>query len=737
MSLECDGDIDLKSVDSKYRLIFECAFDVILLVDLNGHIIDANYAAIKKYGYTRDELISMKIVDLRAPSERDSAERQYKEAYNKAAIYETIHINKDGGTFHVEVSLRGLIIDGKKVLLAVVRDITKRKEAEKVLSRIVSIVESSDDAIMGMTLDGIITEWNRGAEKMYEYTAKEMLGRSVNILIPEERAGELSHIIEVIKQGGRLELIDTVHVRRDRKPVPVSMSASPIISPKGEIVGISWIESDITERKKYEEALRESERLFRGIYEQAPLGIAMIDSITGKFLHINSKYVKIIGRTEEEMQKTTFMAISHPDELQEDIDNMTELLAGNIKSYNMKKRLFRGDGSVIWVNLTVVPLWEGHEFEYPRVHIAMVEDISEQKRAEETLQRQAELIDLSPDAIMVQGFDGRITFWSHGAELLYGWTKKDAIGQSSHILLLTKFPQPLEQISELLFQKGYWSGELIHTTKDSRQVIVESRWRAQYDKHGNISNVMVSNVDITDRKKTEEALENAKAQAELYLDLMGHDINNMNQIAMGFLEIAIESFHMTDEERKFIEKPVDTLKNSARLIENVRKLQKIKEGSLKYGKIDLCNILIEVKNDYSHIPGRSVTINFMPIPQCYVVANEFIKEVFSNLVGNAIKHTDPQKPLIIDIGLEPKSEHGKYYYKVTVEDNGPGIPDELKDKLFMRFQRGNTKASGKGLGLYLVSTLVSDFHGKIWIEDRVTGDHTKGSKFVVMLPVSK
>jgi signal transduction histidine kinase len=179
---------------------------------------------------------------------------------------------------------------------------------------------------------------------------------------------------------------------------------------------------------------------------------------------------------------------------------------------------------------------------------------------------------------------------------------------------------------------------------------------------------------------------------------------------------------------------METLRNSAKLIENVRKLQKLEEGSLKYRKTDLCDTLGEVEADYSHMPGRSVTINFKPVPHCYIIANEFIKDVISNLVSNAIKHSDPHKPLTIDIGLERVTEKGIDYYKVIIEDNGPGITDNLKHRLFMRFQRGDTKVSGKGLGLYLVRTLVRDFRGRIWVEDRVPGNHTKGARFVVMLP---
>jgi signal transduction histidine kinase len=123
-------------------------------------------------------------------------------------------------------------------------------------------------------------------------------------------------------------------------------------------------------------------------------------------------------------------------------------------------------------------------------------------------------------------------------------------------------------------------------------------------------------------------------------------------------------------------------------------------------------------------------------PLCFVKANDLIKDVFSNLIDNAIKHSDPDRPLTINIAIRSQKDHKQDYYLCSVEDNGPGIPDWIKDKIFQRFQRGTTKAHGKGLGLYLVKKLVDDYHGAVWVEDRVPGDYTKGAKFVVMLPVA-
>jgi signal transduction histidine kinase len=126
----------------------------------------------------------------------------------------------------------------------------------------------------------------------------------------------------------------------------------------------------------------------------------------------------------------------------------------------------------------------------------------------------------------------------------------------------------------------------------------------------------------------------------------------------------------------------------------------------------------------------------MPVETCLVMADELIRDVFSNLIDNAIKHARTDRPLEIGIGLSGMKEMGKDYFVIVVEDNGPGIPDNVKYRLFKRYQRGETKADGKGLGLYIVRTLVQNYGGRAWAEDRVPGDYTKGSRFVVVLPAA-
>ncbi len=242
------------------------------------------------------------------------------------------------------------------------------------------------------------------------------------------------------------------------------------------------------------------------------------------------------------------------------------------------------------------------------------------------------------------------------------------------------------------------------------------------------------------RKRAEEALRQAKLQAELYVDLMGHDINNMNQIAIGFLELGLQTLDaekaLTEKHRYLLEKPIDTLHNSALLIKNVKKLKNAQAGGLAIKPIDLDYVLTSVRDEFLGVPGRDITIRYLPDHGRFVMANELLRDVFSNIVGNAVKHSPPDRALVIGIDVLKVREQGVDYYVVSVEDNGPGIMDPQKVELFSRLTRDGRKYLKSGLGMGLVKTLVDDFSGHVWVEDRVPGDCGQGSKFSVMIPAA-
>ncbi len=374
--------------------------------------------------------------------------------------------------------------------------------------------------------------------------------------------------------------------------------------------------------------------------------------------------------------------------------------------------------------------------------MASIRDITRRKRAEEErlkLSKEIEsLLESTDEGIYGIDMDHRCTIINRSAARMLGYAPDEVIGKNVHELIHNKNLEGSPCLPDecCIFQStrtgsGCRVSDDVFWRKDGSSVPVEYSSYPITD-HGIIKGAVVTFTDITERKAAEKDIRDARNQAELYVDLMGHDINNMNQIGIAYLEHALEELTLSEEDRILLTKPLEALYNSSKLIDNVRKLQAVTEGNINYQPLDVSRVLQEVLVQYSHVPGREVDIRFEPAHGCTVMAGDLLKDVFYNILGNAIKHSTEH--VIIEIGLDKISEANKEYCRVTIDDNGPGIPDAMKSKIFTRFQRGKTKASGRGLGLYLVKTLVGEFNGKVWAEDRVAGDHTKGSRFVIMLP---
>lgn len=357
------------------------------------------------------------------------------------------------------------------------------------------------------------------------------------------------------------------------------------------------------------------------------------------------------------------------------------------------------------------------------------------ERSEEVLKESEEkyraFFESSIDAILITSPDGSIEAANPEACRMFGMTENEIIqaGRSG----ITDMSDPMLKLAMgERARTGRFKGELRKIRKDGTMFPGEVSIGAFTDINGIIKTAMTIR-DITERKRTEEELKEAKIQAELYLDLMGHDINNFHQVAMGYLEMARDMMHLDENQREFLDRPLEVLQRSSRLIDNVRKLQKLKDGVFRTDLVDVCRVLKDVEREYEAVSNKSITFNNNGNENCLVLANELLQDVFSNLVSNAIKHSNGINANII-MDIDKVQESGSQYYRVIIEDNGPGISDDFKDKIFNRLLSGTTKSKGMGLGLYLVKTLVDSYNGRVWVENRIFIDYTKGARFVVMLP---
>ncbi|MEK9628012.1 MAG: PAS domain S-box protein [Nitrospinota bacterium] len=252
------------------------------------------------------------------------------------------------------------------------------------------ILKSAGEGIYGLDINGNTTFANPAAEQMLGYKLSEMLNHTQHDLIhhtkkegtPYDR--EDCKIYAALKDGVIHHVSDEVFWRKDGTSFSVEYFSTPQIK-NGEIKGAVVTFQDITERKVSEEKLRLSEERFRTIFQEAPLGVALIDSITGHIYEVNNRFAEIEGRTREEMATIDWMSITHPDDVQEDLDNMADLNAGKISGFNMSKRYIKPEGSYVWINLTVAPI-KIKDKGNPR-HLAMIEDITDKVKTELELKK--------------------------------------------------------------------------------------------------------------------------------------------------------------------------------------------------------------------------------------------------------------------------------------------------------------------------------------------------------------
>jgi signal transduction histidine kinase len=364
----------------------------------------------------------------------------------------------------------------------------------------------------------------------------------------------------------------------------------------------------------------------------------------------------------------------------------------------------------------------------------------------------SEVLQASPIPQFVIDREHRVVFWNRALEQYSGIMARDVVGTRDQWKAF--YPEKRPVLADLLVEGAVDQLSRWYGGKYSSSRLVEDAYEAtDFFPHlgkegtwlyftaapirgpvGEIIGALETLEDVTERKKAEQALMSARDQAELYLELIGHDINNLNQVGIGYLEIALARLQLSDSDRELLARPLEVLLDSSRLIANIQKLQVVKAGKAGLEPVDMGRVLAEVIDDYRIVPGRAVSISYSYVPGLTVMANELLRDVFSNIIGNAIKHS--LGPLAIEVAVGVLQRDGRSYYEVSVGDTGPGIPDDAKPGLFTRFGGGRTRARGRGLGLYLVKTLVGSYGGDVRVEDRVPGEHTKGAKFVVTLPAA-
>ncbi|MFN7981752.1 MAG: PAS domain S-box protein [Vicinamibacterales bacterium] len=357
---------------------------LLLHCDIDERYTFVNAAYAERFGMTPADVIGRTIVDVVGPDAYASVRGHVVAALNGERVESELEVPYAYGTrwMHSHV-VPDIGPDGQpRGFVAVIQDVTEQRRTHLAAARLAAIVTSSSDAILSITLDGEITTWNAGAERLFGYTAEEIVGGSIVRLLPPQRRNEEDLLLTRLRAGETIAHFDTVRTAKDGRELDVSLTISPIVDVSGHIIGASKTIRDITERKTAERDLRVSEARFRGMFENAAVGIALCDA-QGRFLQVNQTLAAMTGYSVDELQGRTTFDITYPDDLADERALTSELVAGTRDSFTFDKRCVRKDGTPLWITVTAsrAPS-SGDE---PPTFVRVAQDISASKAAEAAL----------------------------------------------------------------------------------------------------------------------------------------------------------------------------------------------------------------------------------------------------------------------------------------------------------------------------------------------------------------
>lgn len=773
---------ELAKSEHKYRQLAEGMPALICIFLPDSTLTYVNKAYGELFQKRPDDLIGRKFLDF-FPDEkiRENVRRQYMSLTpeNPVNIYEHEVSVADGSnqrrwyrwTDHAFFKDNGQISHFQSIG----QDVTEHKRTQDVMRKNEAqyrlLAENATDVIWVVDLSMRLSYISPSVKRLLGLTVEEAMARTMRQAFTPLAFKKAMQIfteeMAMENAGGddstRSRIVELELIRKDGSTVPVEGNFRFIRDPSGEAKGILAIIRDITERKRTEEALRESEALLRGVFKATPVGLCIVKDRV--FQNVNKAFFEILGYSEFEIIGSSTRLLYENEMEYERVgrDVSAGISERGLACVQTKHR--RKEGSLRDIALTVVPFQAKHISS--GMMIVTVEDITDRKRAEEELQENrrqlADIIEFLPDATLVIDKSGKVIAWNRAMEAMTGVKKEDMIGKSNYEYALPfyGFRRPVlidlvlhpdreieNQYTAIQRTGDILLGEVYTPNLPSGNIHVSVTASVLRDEKGEITAAIECIRDNTERKRLEERLNRAEKMEALGTLAGGvaHDLNNVLGGVVGYSELLRNELPDGGSLKKFADNIVQSGVRGAAIIQDLLTLAR--RGVTVSEVVDLNKLVVkylrtpEFEQLKSHHPEVIIRANLEDKLLNVKGSPVHLNKMIMNLVSNAVEAISGRGEVTIrtenryldrPVHGYDKMQEGDYVV-LKVSDTGTGICDNDRKKIFEPFYTKKVMGrSGTGLGLAVVWGTVKDHNGYI----DVRSEEGKGSTFVVYIPVTR
>jgi len=714
-----ETELNLIESKTKYKSVFDHSPNCIIILDNKGKIVDSNYANHKITNIPGEEILGKYIWDLESLSD-----------YYKYCFYDVVKRISNGEnyiTFESEVRIDNSktawfdnfitpIVYSDEVISIQVNsiDITDRKISEIKLNdrekRLQTIFDNSPDSIIISDYSGNTLDVSSSIEKLTGFSKKEIIGKHFKEVqfLTGKSVSSIDRHFEMLNDGTAPDSMQFEIICKDGS-YRWAEAHPTVFSTNDESNQVQIIVRDITERKYINEKIRTSEEKYRTLFERS-VDCIYIHDFEGNLIDANPAALTLFDIEKEEIFDFNILDILYKDYHDKFFSSMMEIMENysisNTVEFRItgKERIIQTKNSLIFRN------------DKPYAILCIARDITEFKKQESYKNTLASIVEHSDDAIIGHNLEGEIISWNSGAEYLFGYKSQEVLGRNISFLV----PDENKCVFEDALKK-HLNGEYVDKNEIAintsnniiRDVMITTS--AIRDDNNIITGASSIFRDITEMKKMDR-LKNE------FISNVSHELRTPLTSLRGSLGLITNGIFgsIDDEVKEMLDIACNNTDRLVRLINDLLDLQKIKSGKSKI-VLENVNISDIVKTSISEMDGlakeKKIELECNVVDEVIKADSDRILQVFDNLLSNAIKFSPDNETIAIDVCRQDDMIIS------SISDNGIGIPDEFKDKLFNNFQQVDGSSTrnkgGTGLGLSISKAIVTGHGGEIWFESEL------------------